>query len=810
MELSHEELKEMMSIFRVESEEHLNNLTNLLLQLEKDSKNTHLLEEIFRTAHSMKGASRMMGFTSIEKISHELENIFGLLRKGTSDLDADDFDLIYDGIDVISKIVDKMSKDGSEQGIDINSALEKLSKLYSEKEAGAATTAKEPPKKKAPATTKSRKKKTTVETKEKEPSRKATAREPEKETAITATSEQITEAEDFDDSVVRVPTRRLDDLMNQVSELFTSKIRSNQLLNDTGKLIDDMDALHQDFDRKKSLLGKLTQKLMALSEERGVNGMDADWYYEITSLNQILNLNSVRTTELKNALGSIYEKHSEDNLRNETIIDDIEKSLSTIRMLPLSTIFDHFPRMVRDISKSQKKKVNLTIKGGSRRVDKKIIQEMKDPLIHILRNCIDHGLEPREERRKAGKPEEGSIILDAEYSGNMVIIRIIDDGRGINTQKIAEKAVKKGYIEEGYVKKVSDKELINLIFHSGFSTAEIITDLSGRGVGLDVVKANIEKIKGSIFVTTRMNIGTSFEIKIPLTLVTSHVLIFQVENIKYSIPFSAIERAVRFSEDEIKKTGKRDMILVNDNPIPLFRLASVLENPTQKLIDAGLMEKAKTRIDLTADSDEVPFHNAIILNVTGNQAAFIVDKLVDEQEVVVKNLGKQLSRVRNVAGVTMLGDGKLCIILNPHDLIKSVQLDASKFLLKRKSRTDQEKPRVLVVDDSITTRTLEKNILESAGYDVTIATDGLQAYDKLMSARFDLIVSDVQMPNLNGFEFAEKVRGTPAFSEIPFILVTSLESEEDKKKGIEVGANAYIVKGAFDQKNLLETIEKLI
>lgn len=818
MELSREELKEMMTIFKVESEEHLNNLTNLLLQLEKDPANKHLLEEIFRTAHSMKGAARMMGFTSIEKIAHELENIFGLLRKGQSTLDTDDFDRVYEGIDIISQIVEKMSVDGTEAGIDITGTITKLAAAYSQKEAAAAGVkpagAKQTKPRKVSKAKKAKKGSTTPTDAADSKSKPGVDAEEitEVEQSVQTAEEAIAVARavsSLEDTVVRVSTHHLDELMNQVSELFTSKIKSDQLLTDTGKLFDGVDSFYHDLERKRILLTRLSSKLDAIREMTG-NGYDSDWNYEVVTLLQLFSSDSQRISALRSAVELLYERQNEDNLRNEIIVGDIQKSLSTIRMLPLSTIFDHFPRMIRDIAKSQKKRVNLVINGGSRRVDKKIIQELKDPLIHLLRNSVDHGIETRDDRRAAGKSDEGRIELDAEYSGNMVVIRIEDDGRGIDTEKIAQSAVQKGYIDEGYVRKVSEKELINLIFHSGFSTAKIITDLSGRGVGLDVVKANIEKIKGSIGVSTTKGTGTRFEIKIPLTLVTSHVLIFEVEDTRYSIPFSAIDRTVRFTEEEIRKTGNRDMILVNDNPIPLFRLASVLENPAQKLIELGIKQKPVSRIELSKEVDEKIYYNAIVLNITGNQAAFLVDRLVDEQEVVVKSLGRQLKRVRNVAGVTMLGDGSLSIILNPSDMIKSVQLDTSRFLLKRKTRADREKPKILVVDDSITTRTLEKNILESAGYDVTIATDGLQAYDKLMGSRFDLIVSDVEMPNMTGFQFAEKVRGTPSVQEIPFILVTSLESEEDKRRGIEVGANAYIVKGAFDQKNLLETIERLI
>ncbi len=825
MELNKEELMEMMSIFKIESEEHLKNLNKGLLSLEEKPGSKELLDELFRTAHSIKGAARMMGFSKIEAIAHKIEDIFGLIRKGEAALSPNDFDGIYEGVDVVSRIIDKISSEGSDQDIDISAVCGKLAAIAA---SGVSAKAEE---------SKISERKETIQYKPvagktpvpemKQPEETLTAdksapvsfTEDDDDEKLSDQQEQAAQTAD-ENAFIRVQTRRLDDLMNQVSELVTSRIKTQQRLIDLKKTVDYAGEWQQLYERMKSLHDILRKKLLAM-ENRSQSKDDAAM--------MLLRSNWIQHSEIKYLLGSfeqsvdkihiivdqlndIYDKQNEDNIRIGTIVNDIQDNLRIIRLIPMSTLFDLYPRMVRDISKAQNKKAKLVIVGGETRVDKKVLEELKDPLIHLIRNSIDHGVELPSEREDAGKSPEGTITLKAAYVGNMVQVDISDDGKGIDTDRIAQIAVKKGYIKRDQLSDVSRHDLISLIYHSGFSTAKIITDISGRGVGLDIVKANVEKIKGTIETFSEKGKGTRFVIKLPLTLATTHVLIIEVAGETYSIPIDFIERTLRLTEEELHSSGNNPFILVQDKPVPLYKLEDYLGNIKQRLKQKGLHkishgEKGARQHLMKIESNKVP---AVVFNTGSRRVAFLIDKLLDEQEVVVKNLGQQLRRVRNVAGCTILGDGRISIILNPMDLVKSVQGASTKFVFRERRQRDLVKKRVLVVDDSITTRTLEKNILESAGYHVTTATNGAEGYSKLSEDVFDIVVSDVEMPVMDGFKFAEKVRKESKVPEIPFILCTSLEAEKDKRRGIEVGANAYIVKGSFDQSNLLETIERLL
>lgn len=830
MELNKEELKEMMSIFRIESEEHLKNLNKGLLSLEEKPGSKELLDELFRTAHSIKGAARMMGFSKIEAVAHKIEDIFGLIRKGSRTLTPNDFDVIYEGVDLISQIIEKISAEGSDQDIKIETVCEKLDVVSSSGSAESVpektTVTEETVSVTSPAkgqqtesiipATESVSKDTQTE-----PSATAVQTVAQETAEEEAGAETETSAPAVDENAfIRVPTRRLDDLMNQVSELVTSRIKTQQRLIDLKKTIDYVSEWQQSYDRLKSFHDALKNKLTAMENQSDAKDdtalmiMRSNWVQpsEIRSILTAFDQSMDKMHVLTEQLNSLYDKQNEDNIRIGSIVNDIQDNLRIIRLIPMSTLFDLYPRMVRDICKMQNKKARLMISGADTRVDKKILEELKDPLIHLIRNSVDHGIELPEEREASGKPAEGFIHLKAGYVGNMVQIEISDDGKGIDTDRIAQIAVKKGYIKREQLPDVTKQDLISLIFHSGFSTAKIITDISGRGVGLDIVKANVEKIKGTIDTFSDRGKGTRFVIKLPLTLATTHVLIIEVAGEVYSIPIDYIERTLRLTEEELHSSGNNPFILVQDKPVPLYKMEDYLGNIKQRLRQKGLhkisqAEKTTRQHLMKIESNKVP---AVVFNTGSRRVAFLIDKLLDEQEVVVKNLGQQLRRVKNVAGCTILGDGRISVILNPMDLVKSVQGSTTKFVFRERRQRDLIKKRVLVVDDSITTRTLEKNILESAGYHVTTATNGLEAYNKLKETAFDIIVSDVEMPVMNGFELAEKVRKESKYPDIPFILCTSLEAEKDKRRGIEVGANAYIVKGSFDQSNLLETIERLL
>ncbi len=467
------------------------------------------------------------------------------------------------------------------------------------------------------------------------------------------------------------------------------------------------------------------------------------------------------------------------------LLDDMKKTL----LLPFQTLLEIFPTFVRQLSHDQGKDVELVMQGEEIEIDRRILEEMKDPLIHLVRNCIDHGIEIPDGRRLKKKPQQGTLRLAiSARNGSKIEILVSDDGAGINSSKVKAAAVKRGIISAEAAEKLSEQQALSLIFLSGVSTSQIITEVSGRGLGLAIVREKVEKLNGSVFFETKLDAGTTFRIIVPLTLATFRGLLVRAGEHMFVLPVTNVERVVRIEKDEIKTVENRPTLSLNGEIFSLARLSDVL--------------------GLTCGNTSDKTVQAVILGFAEKRMAFIVDEVLNEQEVLVKSLGRQLPRVRNIAGATVLGTGKVVPILNVHDLIKSgvkatvAPVQAADEIEKRNS--------ILVVEDSITARTLLKNILESAGYDVKTAIDGMDAFTALKTSDFDLVVSDVNMPRMNGFELTSKIRSDSKLKEMPVVLVTGLESREDKEHGIEVGANAYIVKSSFEQSNLLEVVQRLI
>jgi len=643
----------MRDLFKVESEEHLQHLNDGLLKLEKSPADAGTLEEVFREAHSLKGAARMLGLSQIESLSHRLEDVFGLARKGETILTP--------------KTIDVLCKD-----------LDNIKKLVAEAIAG------EPVIEKTP---------------ELDPAEPA-ARE--------------TRIEEFRIETIRVETRKLDRLMTEIGEL---KVLLNQLRHAAGEDISKLDL----------------------------------------------------------------------------VADALDDGIRSIRLLPLSTIFSLFPRMARDLAREKSKEAELTIEGGETTADKRIIEELKDPLMHLVRNAIDHGIELPPERKKAGKPRQGSVLLKAYQTATNIMIEIKDDGRGLDLETIRRVALKQKICREDELAAMSPAQIHALIFVSGFSTSAFVSDVSGRGVGLDVVRANVERLKGTIQIESTAGKGTLFRLRLPITLATARVLIAAVSGLKVAVPVEHVQTTRLLTRQEIFTVEGREAIMHDEKPVSVVWTADILELKTMKSEHGTQGEK-------------IP---CVILSLGDEKLGLLIDALLDEQEIVLKPQSPLLRRVRNVSGAAILGSGEVCAILNPQDMIASAR--KKHFPSPAEKKTEERKRKtVLLVDDSITTRAQLKRILEGAGYEVEQAIDGVDAYNKLGGRHFDALVADILMPNMDGLTLTSKVRKEEKYCELPIILVTSLSSDEDKKRGIDAGANAYITKPAFDQKVFIDTLRRLI
>ncbi len=479
-------------------------------------------------------------------------------------------------------------------------------------------------------------------------------------------------------------------------------------------------------------------------------------------------------------------------------IDDLSLGIKNTLLLPFSSILDIFPKFVRDLSTSQKKEINFTIHGGETEIDRRILEEIKDPLIHLIRNSIDHGIETPDIRRKSGKPPKGSLILEIKQTGNReVSLQISDDGKGISRERVLESAFKNGVVSQEVADNMTDQEVFNLIFLSGLSTSPFITDLSGRGLGLAIVAEKVFRLGGSVSIDSKPGSGSVFIIILPLTVETFRGILIRIAEQYLIIPTNTIEKAIRITPSEIKKIENQDTIIFNGKNIALLRLGDILGLPYKK-----------------PKAGELALFFTLILNLGQRRMAFIVDEILDEQEGIVKMLGSQLIHVRNITGATVLGNGKIVPILNVAELMESAKSMNKNMTLTQESDRSEiesgEKKSVLVAEDSITARSLLRNILESAGYLVKTAVDGMEAFQFLQGESYDLVVSDIEMPRMNGFELTTRIRSDKKIEELPVILVTALDAPNDRQRGMECGANAYIVKSSFEQSNLLEVIKRLL
>lgn len=594
---------------------------------------------------------------------------------------------------------------------------------------------------------------------------------------------------------LRVDTRKLDQLVAQVGELIIAKIKAKERLTDVEKLINLIEDWQRDWSKNKlSVKYSDAQRKNVITQKSAFMPEGTSIYTPVKGMQAIIRENSDRLAHLANHLNLLYHNIQEDDARLSLIINELEDRIKNVRLLPLTTIFNMFPRMVRDIARDQKKEIDLQVVGAETTVDKKIIEEIKSPLIHILRNSIDHGIEMPETRENSGKPAMGRITLSARHMESNVLIEIIDDGRGININAIRRKVIEKGLLKESELDSMSESQIMNIIFWPGFSTGDQVTELSGRGVGMDVVHSKITQLNGKVTVNSQEGKGCTVSIQLPVTMATIQVLLVKITEQIFAIPTSIIKTAVLVNPDDVFYKEGRQSILVNGLPVFICRLSDLLEIPSKK-------EETEKKEKLTV----------IVVQTNDITIGFLVDDLLGDHEILHKNLDPPLVRVRNVAGVTTLGSGEVCLILNVSDLIKTAQMNygmALKSGFKKKEVT--KKKDILVVDDSVTTRILERNILRAAGYNVEVAVNGLDALTKLNTMHFDLVVSDVEMPDITGFELVARLKKDSSLSHIPVILVTSLASELDKQKGLKAGASAYITKGSFDQEELLGTIRSLL
>jgi len=791
MQKDEEFVKKLLSIFRVEAAEHITAISSALFKLDKSaslSERDEIIEIIYRSAHSLKGASRSVNMLEMESLCQSMEDLIVLLKRGGIALTDDIKNLLNDTNDLLTEMIASEETGlNIEQGIRIQYHKENLVKAASGSLKFLNTsnqirlTGDEPP----PGIHVKSENQLKIEN---EITGKTVAdRRKRPENTVNKLSSAPEET-------IRVSASKLESILMRAEELVSVKISARHYSSEIENIQQFMTQRSKEWVEIFTDLKKTSLK--ENMDRYGAAGAEEKNYTEL--LKQFINFNDKFKTDIEHLLGNLKKDIADDYRSSALLVDDLLSDMKNIILMPFSYTFEILPKIVRDISREQDKEINLILKGSEVEIDRRVLQEMKDPFIHLIRNCIDHGIEVPALRKTTGKPAKGTIeILINQVDASKVEIIISDDGAGIDPGRVGKAALELGTLSGTEYEKLNHDELIDLIFESGVSTSPIITTVSGRGLGLAIVREKAEKLGGSVSVKSVHGKGTEFHIILPVTIATFRGILIECGGQMFVVPTQNVERISRVEDSEIKNVENRETITYNQKAISLVRLDSILELPPYR------------------KNENENFVNVMIIPAGSKYIGFTIDRVVNEDEMLLKNLGRQLRHVRNISGATVLASGDVVAVLNVPDIVKSVTRisgvnEKPVFSVTGKLNKDKKRKTVLVVEDSITARSLYVNILEAVGYAVSSAVDGIDGYTKLINGNFDLVVTDVQMPKMNGFELTEKIRRDERYSNIPVVLVTGLESGDDKKRGIDAGANAYVVKSSFDQNNLLEIIERFI
>lgn len=759
----------LQATFRIEADEHLQTLSDGLLALEKtppEAQRAQLVERIFRESHSLKGASRSVNQWAIQEICQALENVLSAWHQGTLKPSKNLFDTLYATLDTIKQALSApLNKEViSATSASLSHLLENTEKIAEKVEANPSP----PPEEKT--------------LKDVLPQMEQLIQRDMPQKVAEAPSDM------YRAKTIRISLSKLDLVFQEAEEMLMVKLISQKAVNDLKEILYDFRS------KEKELVNLLseTQTYQHLSQTD--QSCVTDWKPH----KKIIDYLDKQQRGLKTLRETIerLSKTSEQNAHFvSSLVDSLLEDVKKILTQPMATLMETIPRMVRDLARDLGKEVRFESAGGDIEVDKRILEEIKDPVIHLIRNAIDHGIEDPVERAKKGKPTEGLIrIVATETGGGNVELSLSDDGRGFDVDALKRAALNQSTATAKEIEEMTTKEVMKLAFQSGVSTSSTITELSGRGLGLGIVSEKAEKLGGHVLVESVPNEGTTFRLVLPVTLATFRGIHLSVGGQDFIMPTHNVVRVMRLKRQDIRTIENLEAIIVDGKPMSFVHLASVL----------GL-----TQPQVEANPDDVLF--ALLIKSEGKTIAFAVDTILREQEVLVKGLGKLCTRVRNVMAATILESGEVIPVLNPTDLVRSaVKGDSARPSQKRSPLQTSATKHILVTEDSITTRLLLKNILESAGYTVSTATDGLEALQVLQAGDIDMVLTDVEMPNMDGFTLTARIRSNDATKDIPVVICTSRGSTEDRERGIEIGADAYIDKSSFSQSTLLNTAKKLL
>ncbi|GAA7386178.1 chemotaxis histidine kinase/response regulator CheAY2 [Helicobacter pylori] len=785
-----DDLQEIMEDFLIEAFEMNEQLDQDLVELEHNPEDLDLLNRIFRVAHTIKGSSSFLNLNILTHLTHNMEDVLNRARKGEIKITPDVMDVVLRSIDLMKTLLVTIRDTGSDTNNgkenEIEEAVKQLQAITSQNLEGAKETsgAKETPKEEAKEEVKEKAKE------EVKANKTPTAENP-------ASDNPLADEPDLDYANMSAEEveAEIERLLNKRQEADKERRAQKKQENQTKQEVTPTKETPK-TETPKAPKTETKAKTKADTEENKAPsiGVEQTVRVDVRRLDHLMNLIGelvLGKNRLIRIYGDVEERYDGEKFLEElnqvvssisAVTTDLQLAVMKTRMQPVGKVFNKFPRMVRDLSRELGKSIELIIEGEETELDKSIVEEIGDPLIHIIRNSCDHGIEPLEERRKLNKPETGKVQLSAYNEGNHIVIKISDDGKGLDPVMLKEKAIEKGVISERDAEGMSDREAFNLIFKPGFSTAKVVSNVSGRGVGMDVVKTNIEKLNGIIEIDSEVGVGTTQKLKIPLTLAIIQALLVGVQEEYYAIPLSSVLETVRISQDEIYTVDGKSVLRLRDEVLSLVRLSDIFK------VDAILESNSDVYV--------------VIIGLADQKIGVIVDYLIGQEEVVIKSLGYYLKNTRGIAGATVRGDGKITLIVDVGammDMAKSIKVNITTLMNESENTKSKNSPSdyvVLAIDDSSTDRAIIRKCLKPLGITILEAANGLEGLEILKNGDKipDAILVDIEMPKMDGYTFASEVRKYNKFKNLPLIAVTSRVTKTDRMRGVESGMTEYITK----------------
>ncbi len=824
-------ISKFLNQFFMEAKERLSNIQAQMMELENNPRDKDAVLAIQRDMHTIKGSARMVGLKEISKIGHLMEEVFILLSSGRIPVTPEVMTILYRGVDGVAELLKQ-----SENKQPLTDSAPLLASLQEVVE-GKVASPEEPPQKEEEKKTNKKKFKldfNALKNKFKDkippverppvipgdeapaepapPGQEPSPAEPAKKTkrAKPAEPEKTTEAAEQDvpagkpsppppgekerraridapaatvpeppapaphreiaaheAAYLKIPTQQVEGIINQVTDLLSRRYFFTSVLQTTRELSQLTRGLRTEWQKLKTRDSRAFQ-----AESEGAGNID-------------------RIVDLFGRKLQDFDRDYQDHLGNfEGALRDVYENLLDVKLTPLSTIFNIYPRFVRDYAYRTGKKIKLYVRGGDTQLDKTVIERINEPLVHLLRNACDHGIEAPETRKEKGKSGCGTIIIEANKRSNHVEIKISDDGAGLDRERIVEKAVARKLVDPEVADQLQEEEIFDIIFRPGFSTAAIVTDTSGRGIGMDIVKRVTQQFGGNVRVQSPPGEGTTFLLEFPVSIFTNKVTYIREEDADYAIPSNLVRGIVKLSPGDIKEKTEYSVVIHKDEIYTVAKLSQVLSGRT-----AGVGDK--------------PVY-MLLPKITEKKIGIIVDDILHEGDVIVKDLGRFLGKRRFVYGMVIGERGELQIVLDIHDIVESEAFSRKVKIITPTTAGQMEQQRILVVDDSMLVREMEKNLLESAGYYVVTAVNGLDGYNKALTQRFDLVMADIEMPEMDGFEMIENIKKIEEYADVPTIVLSTVEKEEDKIRGINLGVNAWLQKQDFNERELLKTIKRFI